>query len=294
MRFAYRATLVEVDGAIQKVRNVRRVVETDGWLNYAQSDPTRLYGNSAELIRDELLPLAKDESVIDFEYKLFMFYDAVREKNDMVLFEFLMYLWAEHKAGRISSLVWAAALYVCWQAGSRGMMAAIELNAGQVIEMFQAATLENLLEIGTTEIFNAKEVYRELPEEFALYRGVSTGIDHFEDGFSWTDAQEEVVRFMTLNCQNKKEIPGYIAAMVRKEAILNVFRFESEFVVNPRIKKGTVQKNFLRGQELRAFHKSVDVDANTRDVILQTGYEEKRMSRGNFAKTPLQTLIENA
>jgi hypothetical protein len=290
MRFAYRATLV--DGESKKFRNVRRVVDTEGWLDYARSDPTKLYGNAAELIQDKLLPLAKDESVVDFEYVLFMFYDAVREKNVMVLFEFLMYLWAEHKAGRISSLVWAAALYVCWQAGSRGMMAAIELNAGQVIEMFQAATLENMLEIATTEAFDAKTIYRELPEEFALYRGVSTGIDHLEDGFSWTNAPEEVLRFMTLNCQNKKEIPGSIGALVRKDALLALFRFESEFVVNPRIKKRGVRKEFLRGGELRAFYKNVDVDANTRDVIFQTGYEQERMSRKTFTKNPLQAAVE--
>ena len=62
--------------------------------------------------------------------------------------------------------------------------------------------------------------------------------------------------------------------------------------MNPRIKKRVVRKEFLRGGELRAFHKNVDVDANTRDVIFQTGYEQERMSRKTFTKNPLQAAVE--
>jgi hypothetical protein len=107
---------------------------------------------------------------------------------------------------------------------------------------------------------------------------VSTGIDHYEDGFSWTTEIEEVLKFAALNCQNKKEIPGIIRATVPKSAVLAMFSFEDEVVIDPTVKKINVEKHFLRGSELRNFHANVDVDANTRDVLFKTGYNANRMA----------------
>lgn len=266
MKFTYRATLV--DRKAGRLKNTKEIIDTETWLERIANPAHYLYGNSKEVIEKNLTPYARDESVEVFSAMLFQTYEAWRKVNVIILFEYAMYMWAEFNAGRISSKVWAAVLAVAWQSGARGMMACVVLTAAQVRAMFKAADIHTLHQLGSLQGEDLNELHNSLPDTFTVYRGVSTGISHFEDGLSWTRDIEEPIRFAVLNCQNKKEIPGFITATIRKEAVLALFSFESEVVVDPAVPKLEVKKEFLRGSELRKFHKQYDVEANAQDVAM--------------------------
>ncbi len=278
MKFTYRSTLVNQH--TKQLKNHKIVLDTDTWLHHVRSDNLGLYGNSADIIEKHVLPLLEGERLNEMYSAVFALYEQWRKNNGIMIFEFAMFVWAGFKKGQYSADVWATILSIAWQSGTRGMMAAMVLNSCQVIEMFRAAPKKILLGMGEFEDEDLNKQFDELPGTFTLVRGVSTGIDHFEDGFSWTFDLEEAKKFSTLNCQNKKEIPGFIVAEVRKEAVLAMFSYESEVVIDPTIPKVSVQKYFLRGKELRDFHKGVDVEANTQDVLLRTGYNKKHMNEG--------------
>ena len=48
------------------------------------------------------------------------------------------------------------------------------------------------------------------------------------------------------------------------------------------MRKLSVQKEFLRGNELRAFHKSFDVEENTRDIVFKNAAAQKPDGVGGF------------
>lgn len=265
MNFTYRATLV--DRASGRLKNIKTVVDAETWLDRIANPANEyLYGNSKEVIDGNLTPYANDEQVETFASMLMSTYEAWRKGNVIILFEYAMYMWSEFNAGKISSRVWAAVLGIAWQSGARGMMACVVLTAAQVRAMFKAADLETLHKLVEFEGEDLNSLYESLPDTLTVYRGVSTGISHFEDGLSWTRDINEPVRFAVLNCQTKKEIPGFITATIRKEAVLALFSFEQEIVVDPMVPKVDVKKEFLRGSELRKFHKQYDVEANARAV----------------------------
>jgi hypothetical protein len=266
VKFTYRATLV--DRTLGRLKNTKKVIDTESWLERISDPANYLYGNSKEIIERNLAPYARDESVEMFSSMLLHTYEAWRKVNVTILFEYAMYMWAEFNAGRISNKVWAAVLGVAWQSGARGMMACVVLTSAQVKAMFKAADLRTLHSLVKWKDEDLNALYANLPDTFTVYRGVSTGISHFEDGLSWTRDIRELLRFAVLNCHNKKEIPGFIIATIRKEAVLALFSFEQEVVVDPFVTKIDVQKEFLRGTELRKFHKQYDVEANTQDVAL--------------------------
>lgn len=266
MKFAYRATLI--DRETGRARNTTETIDTDTWLVRIADPAQPLYGNALEVVERNLAPYARDEEVETFSGMYFRTYEQWKKFNIVLVFEYAMYMWAEYKAGRISSKVWAAVLSVAWQSGARGMMACVVLTAAQVREMFQAADRHTLLALSSSDDEDMNALYESLPETFTVYRGVSTGIDHFEDGFSWTRDIEEPLRFAALNCHSKKEIPGFITATIRKDAVLGLFAFESEVVVDPAVPKLEVHKQFLRGNDLRKFHKRIDVEANSQDLLL--------------------------
>lgn len=75
------------------------------------------------------------------------------------------------------------------------------------------------------------EVYKNLPEQFTVYRGVAVGRAH--DGLSWTQNKEQAIWFA--NRFNTKDEKGYLlAATINKSDVLAYFntRNEEEIVVN--------------------------------------------------------------
>lgn len=288
MKFTYRCT--QVDRATNGFRNHNYTLDTATWLDHVSRDDDGLYGNSGELIQKHLLPAmeaGRTEELYDF---LLEFDDKWRRRN-LAIFEFAMYTWAEYKAGRFSADVWATVLSIAWQSGNRGMMAATKLSQSLVVDMFRAAPRKTLLTMSAFSDEDLNEQYASLPDHFQVYRGVSTGLDHFEDGLSWTFEPAQTKTFAALNCQNKREIPGYVLAVVCKESVLGMFSYEKEVVIDPSIPKSDVQKYFLRGKELREFHKQIDVEENTRDVILNTGYAKRH--KESIASSELASLSRN-
>jgi hypothetical protein len=289
MLFTYRATIVNRETS--RLENIATSVDTDKWLDFMRRDEKGLYGNSADLVEQHLLPLLAGDDLEAIYNLVLQLYEGWRPRNGIVIFQLAMFVWAGYKAGRYSADVWATVLAVAWQSGSRGMLAATKLTQSQVIEMFKAAPRHTLLRMGEFEGEDLNRDYDALPESIQVFRGVSTGIDHFEDGFSWTLDVAQCKTFSTLNCQNSKEIPGFVIATIPKDAILAMFSYENEVVVDPTVPKTDVSKYFLRGKELRDFHRQVDVDANTRDVIFRTGYEANRKS--NIADAGMASAHQN-
>ena len=277
MLFTYRATMVNRETG--RVENVGTTVDTDKWFDFMRKDERGLYGNSADLVEQHLIPLLSGDDLEAISNAVFQLYEGWRPRNKIVIFQLAMFVWAGYRAGRYSADVWATVFAFAWQSGSRGMLAATKLTQSQVIEMFKAAPRHTLLRMGEFEGEDLNRDYDALPEQIQVFRGVSTGIDHFEDGFSWTLDVAQCMTFAALNCQNKKEIPGFVLATIPKQAILAMFSYENEVVVDPTVPKIEVAKRFLRGKELRDFRREVDVEENTRDVIFRTGYEENRKRR---------------
>lgn len=274
MIFSYRSTLVNRE--TNKAKNLLTPIDTDNWLEVLRQDKFGAYGNSADLIEQNVLPLLETDKFDELFTFVNHFDQQWYQKNKLIIFELAMYVWAGFKAGKYSADTWATVFSVAWQSGSRGMMAGVKLTQTQVLEFFKAAPRSRIQSMAEFEGEDLNAEYEALPESFLVYRGVSTGIDHYENGFSWTRNTDEVMKFAALNCHSRKEIPGIVHAVIRKEAVLALFSYEGEVVVDPTVEKLEVETYFLRGKELRNFHKNFDAEANTQDILHNTGYGAKR------------------
>ena len=284
MIFSYRSTLVNRDTNIAK--NLLTPIDTDEWFEVLRKDKFGLYGNSADLIEQNVLPLLQTDKFDELFAIVNHFDQQWLKRNKLIIFELAMYVWSGFKAGKFSADTWATVFSVAWQSGSRGLMAGVKLSQAQVLEFFKAAPRSRIHSMAEFEGEDLNAEYEALPEEFLVFRGVSTGIDHYENGFSWTRHADEVMKFAALNCQTRKEIPGIVQAVVRKEAVLALFSYEGEVVIDPTVKKISTETYFLRGKELREFHTNVDVEANTRDVLFKTGYHDRRSAANKLEAKP--------
>lgn len=259
MQFTYRGTLLQENS--NRAINVATTIDTDEWISVVRRDASHLYGNSADLIEEHVFPLLESGDELPKLYAtLLTLYKGWRLKNGTVIFELAMFVWAGFKAGKYSEEVWATVLAVAWQSGARGMMAGVKLGQGLVIEMFKAAPRHVIFEMARFKDTNLLQEFEAMSDPVGVWRGVSTGINNFEDGFSWTRDMQQAASFMAINCHTKREIPGIVYALIPKDAILAIFSFEGEVVVDPTVKKIKVEKHFLRGKELRDFQRKVAAD----------------------------------
>jgi hypothetical protein len=284
MIFSYRSTLVNRE--TNKAKNLLTPIDTDRWLEVLREDKFGLYGNSAALIEQNILPLLQTEKYDEIFQAVNHYDQQWYERNKLIIFELAMYVWAGFKAGKFTADTWATVFSIAWQSGSRGMMAGVKLTQAQVLEFFKAAPRSRIHKMAEFDDEDLNAEYDSLPESFVVYRGISTGIDHYENGFSWTRDAEEVMKFAALNCHSRKEIPGVVQALIRKEAVLALFSYEGEVVVDPTVKKLEIGTYFLRGKELRDFHKNVDVEANSQDIVFNTGYQAKRLAANSLDASP--------
>lgn len=273
MKFTYRATAL--DRQTQRIKNVTRIIDTDNWLEVLR-DEQQIYGNTAVIVEHQLLPLLDSQKLSDLRECVFELYDIWRQGAGTAIFELAMFVWAGHKKGIYSADVWAIVLGFTWQAGARGMLAAVKLSTDQVLEMFNAAPKRVLFNVMASD--QSEEIqfstYEQMDESILVFRGVSTGIEHHENAFSWSLDVEQARDFSLRNCQSKKEAPGIISAVIQKSAILCMFDYESEIVVNPRVSKIKVTKAFLQGKELKKFHKTFDANRYLNNALPQA--PEKR------------------
>ncbi|WP_430407319.1 hypothetical protein [Hydrogenophaga sp.] len=268
MKYSYRLT--RANKVTRRAENFRLEVETDGWREHIRNVKSSYYSNTADIIDEVVWPLVEAEKPNELCGALVHYYLQWKKTSPSIIFEFAMYVWREFQAGRVSADVWAATLAAAWQSGERGMMACVVMSPALVVKMFKSAPLKTLHDAAKFDDDDLHGRYESLPEACTVYRGVSTGINNHEDGFSWTTDQEQAATFSILNCQTKKEIPGVISALVPREAVLALFSFENEVVVDPTVPKLAVEKSFLRGSELRQFHRKFNV-AKAQSSILMGG-----------------------
>lgn len=280
MIFTYRSTLVE--SATGRAKNVATPIDTEKWLEWLKADKLGLYGNTAEVVEQHLLPALESENFEELATMVNHYDQEWYQVNKLVIFELAMFVWAGFKAGKYSADTWATVFSTAWQSGSRGMMAGVKLSQLQVIEFFKAAPMHRIHSAAEFEGEDLNAEYASLPDAIELYRGVSTGIDHFENGFSWTRDLQEAVNFAAMNCQNKKEIPGIVTAIVPKTAVLAMFSYEGEVVIDPTVKKIKVQREFLKGAALKNFRAKFDAEANTGSVLSGVGGSESRAGKNIF------------
>jgi hypothetical protein len=280
MIFTYRSTLVE--RSTGRAKNVATPIDTENWLEWLKADKLGLYGNTLGVVEKHLLPALESENYEELATVVNHYDQEWYRVNKLIIFELAMFVWAGFKSGKYSADTWATVFSTAWQSGSRGMMASINLSQSQVIEFFRAAPIHRIHSTAEFEGEDLNARYASLPDEIELYRGVSTGIDHFENGFSWTRDIQEAVNFAALNCHNKKEIPGIVTAVVPKSAVLAMFSYESEVVIDPTVKKIKVRREFLKGSALRGFRAKFDADANMDSDLSGAGGSESRAGKNIF------------
>jgi hypothetical protein len=282
MIFTYRSTLVDRESGHAK--NMTTPIDTDNWIERLKANKLGLYGNTAEVVEKHMLPALLTDNFDELSVIVNHYDQEWHKVNKLVIFELAMFVWAGFKAGKYSADTWATVFAHAWQSGSRGMMAGVKLSQAQVIEFFKAAPMHRMHRAIEFEGEDLNAEYAALPDEFQVQRGVSTGIDHFEDGFSWTRHPQEALNFTAINCHNKNEIPGIIYAIIPKTAVLALFSYEGEVVVDPTVKKVAVERDFFKGKALKEFRANFDADANSNDVLFNTGYNESRKAKNIFEK----------
>src|SRR3546814_2693751 len=113
------------------------------------------------------------------------------------IFELAMFVWAGFKNGVYSADTWATVLGFTWQAGAQGMLAAVKLSTAQVVEMFNAAPKHILFNVIATDQDDESllSTYEQLDDTILVFRGVSIGMAHHENAFSWSLDIEEARDF---------------------------------------------------------------------------------------------------
>ena len=273
MKFKFRSTLVDAEN--RKARNFNYIVETDQWLEHMRSRP-EFYGNVPSLIEESLLPALDSHDQKRLAAFIVHLDEQCLKINANIIFELAMFVWAEFRKRRVSADQWGLTLGLTWQSGHRGMLAGVALSQATVLEMFREAPTA-AIHWSVDPEGEAQRKFDQLPDELQVFRGVSTGIDHYEDGLSWTTNPVEARNFMGHNTHNSKEIPGLLTAVVPKKAVLAMFDFEDEVVVDPTVRKVEVERHFLRGPELRAFRKWIDVGRRGEQML---SYEAPRRFSG--------------
>lgn len=265
MKYKFRSTLVDSERGIAK--NFNYEVNTDDWLDHMRAKP-EMYWNVPDLVERHLFPALAANSREHVAEFIVLLEEQCLERNANIVFELAMFVWAGFKSQKYSAGVWAAVLGLTWQSGYRGMLASVALSQATVREMFRSVSHE-AIHWAVDPDGETQRRYEQLPDVLQVYRGVSTGIDHYEEGFSWTTDVTEAQNFMAHNTHNDREIPGLLAATIPKEAILAVFEFENEVVVDPAVPKLEVLKHFLRGPELRNFRKTVNASKRSQELLFR-------------------------
>jgi hypothetical protein len=261
MKYEYRATLIDRKNKIAE--NIKYSIDPSSWIEYMKAR-TDEYANLAEVVESALPELEKGNYPL--AHAILRDVDTKFQKfNENAIFELMMYFWHGFKNGVFSAEIWSTILGGGWQCGSRGMLGGVNLKQDTVLEMFGASIPKLLYGAGTPlGEEDWEEYYGSLPDEMIVYRGFSTGSQLQENGFSWTTDLQEAWKFAGLNTHTKRETPGVLAAIIPKCAILAVFSFESEIVVNPTIPKLDLKTKLVTGLALRKFQKKFQIGVEGR------------------------------
>jgi len=250
MIYTYRYTFLENSG---RLRTDSEKIDADQWLTYLQANAAR-YGNLHDYVVASLKAIQEDDPLIAAAV-VAEIDDTYRDGEPTAAFQFLMYCWTAFKAGEISATAWAAALASAWQSGQRSLPDGVALAENLLLRMFRSADREALFQVGASR--KDWDGYQAaLPERVEIYRGISSGSKFQENGLSWTTSPEEAKKFAARQVSTATQIPGVIRALVPGSAILAVFDFAQEVVVDPTIPKENVSTNFLNGSGLTKFRQN--------------------------------------
>ena len=227
MIYTYRYTFLENSG---RIRTDSEKIDADQWLTYLQANAAR-YGNLHDYVVASLKAIQEDDPLIAAAV-VAEIDDTYRDGEPTAAFQFLMYCWTAFKAGEISAAAWAAALASAWQSGQRSLPDGVALAENLLLRMFRSADREALFQVG------------------------ASGSKFQENGLSWTTSPEEAKKFAARQVSTATQIPGVIRAQVPGSAILAVFDFAQEVVVDPTIPKENVSTNFLNGSGLTKFRQN--------------------------------------
>ena len=81
-----------------------------------------------------------------------------------------------------------------------------------------------------------------------------------------------------------------LSAVIRKEAVLAVFDFENEVVVDPTVPKVEVERHFLHGAKLRAFRKWIDVSRRGEQMLFDEAPRVLPSESGKLASLATKEL----
>jgi hypothetical protein len=250
MKYTYHFNVLAANG---RITQESEKIDATTWLESLRTDTER-YGNLYEFITAGLEAARRDNPLLAASLAQ-QLDEACREADPTLLFQFTLYCWHAFKAGQIPAGAWAAVLANAWQAEGRAMLDHVSLPLALVLDMFSAADREALFRVGASRK-DWDAYYAALPDEIDIYRGITTGMKHLEDGLSWTTNANHAREFSGRNVRTASEIPGVIHARVPKQALLATLDIRDEVVIDPRIPKLNPSTQYLSGTGLIKFRKN--------------------------------------
>lgn len=144
-----------------------------------------------------------------------------------------LHLWEQRKSGKLDAQVWGAILRDTWQRGKIGcLLMEASLPPKTLAAMFAEACADTLME-DSFGISTESVIFKNLPEKFVIWRGVRANSNHRANGLSWTLDRNQACWFAYRNALICHDTPVLIQASVSREAVMAVFAYEQEVVVNP-------------------------------------------------------------
>lgn len=185
-----------------------------------------------------------------------------------------LHLWEQRQAYKLDPTVWAEILRCTWQRGKVGcLLLEAKLAPKTVAAMFSNACGETLMK-ESFGIAAEWDIFRSLPEKFVAWRGVSSNQEHQTTGYSWTLDRNQACWFAYRSASASNGNPILIQATVCRDAMMAVFAYEQEVVVNsqsaraisdvqltelPRDKDGTYCQHYV--DQLAVEEREVSIEA---------------------------------
>ena len=250
MIYTYQYRVIEADGRIGKASEK---IDASAWLDYLRANEER-YGNLHEFITASFPALQTDNPLVAAALAS-QIDEIFAEREPTAVCQYALYCWESFRAGEIPAGAWGAALAGAWHCAGGVLPDSVRLGERQLVDMFAAADKEALFRVGASRK-NWDEYYAALPEQVAIYRGVSTASKYMENGLCWTTDPEQAKRFSARQVRKQSDVPGVLHALVAKSAILAVFEEGDELIVDPAAEKQQLTRNFLSGSGLVKFRQN--------------------------------------
>lgn len=250
MRYTYQYRVLEHD---RRVTTDKEPIDASTWLDYLAANAER-YGNLGEFVTAALAALPTQDPLVGSAITADID-EMFCTQQPTAVFQFAMYCWEECRAGRLSAQAWSAILGTAWGCGERAMLDHIPLSSAQIVQMFEAADKETLFRV-TARRDDWASFFAGLPDLIPLYRGITTAMKYRENGLCWTTLSDKAKQLSGQNVRTANDIPGVVAALVPKTAVLAFFGQGDEMVINPAIAREHEETHYLSGTGLSKFRQN--------------------------------------